>query len=33
MKSPLTHAAAIGVALAMLFTFLLPGGNGVLPKT
>jgi hypothetical protein len=31
MKSPYTHTAAIGIALAMLVTILFPGTNGVLP--
>ena len=32
VKSPYTHTAAIGISLAVLLTFWLPGGNGVLPE-
>lgn len=32
MKSPYTHTAAIGIALAILLTFFFPGSNGVLPE-
>jgi hypothetical protein len=33
MQSPYTHVSALGIALAMLFAFWLPGGNGVLPES